>query len=746
MLLFSAFAADVLGSCTEGADGVVMTRAQQVGVIVGLVVVAILTILRAGDPPLMRQAREVAFDEYQRLVPRTYEDLPVRVVDIDEASLRELGQWPWPRDRMAMLVDRLSALGAAAIAFDVLFSEPDRLSPRTIMRDVVGIAPSLLGQLPDNDEIFARSIAGKPVVLGFALSNEGHYRPDMKAGFAFTGEPPFHAPPRLDSATPLRPQLAAAAAGIGHISLNPGDPSAVVRTIPLLLSDGEQLYPNLALEALRVAQGASTYVLANAPDVPDIITEIKIGDFVVPVAAAGELWLYVSPDRTDRYISARKILAAAGVPPETAKAIEGSIIFVGTSAAGLQDIRTTALGNNVPGVSLQAQTVEQILSGRFLSRPDWADGLEILGIAAVGTTLVILTTFVSPAMALACGLLITALALAASWLAFLYAGLLFDPLAPIISGSITHFSATAFRFLVIDRERREVRAAFGHYLSPSLLYRIEHNRDALRLGGDDREISVMFVDVRNFTEISERLAPTAVVTFLNTFLDALSRHVIENEGTLDKFIGDSIMAFWNAPVDVSDHAAKAVHAALSMRETLARLNAEDAFGFGDGQMVRIGIGIHTGIACVGNMGAETHFNYSAVGDTVNVAARIEAACKDVCFDILVSENTADRVPEYALLDAGTLALKGRRTRTRTFAVVGDRDVARSDAFGNLQQAHGQLVEALLSRSPDAREGARTARRQASSLAVDLTEFYRRITRRAEHFPHATARQDKAAAR
>lgn len=291
MLLFSAFAADVLGSCTEGADGVVMTRAQQVGVIVGLVVVAILTILRAGDPPLMRQAREVAFDEYQRLVPRTYEDLPVRVVDIDEASLRELGQWPWPRDRMAMLVDRLSALGAAAIAFDVLFSEPDRLSPRTVMRDVVGIAPSLLGQLPDNDEIFARSIAGKPVVLGFALSNEGHYRPDMKAGFAFTGEPPFHAPPRLDSATPLRPQIAAAAAGIGHISLNPGDPSAVVRTVPLLLSDGEQLYPNLALEALRVAQGASTYVLANAPDVPDIITQIKIGDFVVPVTAAGELWL-----------------------------------------------------------------------------------------------------------------------------------------------------------------------------------------------------------------------------------------------------------------------------------------------------------------------------------------------------------------------------------------------------------------------------------------------------------------------
>lgn len=723
-----------------------MTRAQQVGVIIGLVIVAILTILRASDPPLMRQAREVAFDEYQRIAPRAFQDMPVRVVDIDEASLKELGQWPWPRDRMAALVDRLSEMGASAIAFDILFSEPDRLSPRTVVRDLAGIDPSLLGKLPDNDEIFARSITDKPVVLGFALSNEGNYRPLVKAGFAFTGEPPFHAPPRLDSATPLRPQLEASAAGLGHISLNPGDPSAVVRTVPLLLSDGEQLYPNLALEALRVAQGASTYVLANAPDVPDTITLIKIGEFVAPVTASGQLWLYVTPDRAERYISARQILAEKGPSPEVSAAVEGSIVFIGTSAVGLQDIRTTALGQNVPGVSLQAQTVEQILSGQFLSRPDWADGLEILSIAVAGIGLVILTTFVSPAVALACGLLITALALVASWLAFLYGGLLIDPLAPIISGSITHFAATAFRFLVIDRERREVRLAFGHYLSPSLLYRIEHTQGALRLGGDDRELTVMFVDIRNFTEISERLAPTAVVTFLNTFLDALSRHVIANEGTLDKFIGDSIMAFWNAPVDVGDHAAKAVHAALAMRETLARLNADDAFGFGDGKTVGIGIGIHTGLACVGNMGAETHFNYSAVGDTVNVTARIESACKDICFDILVSESTAKLAQQYAMIEAGALTLKGKSTRTRTFAVVGDERVAKSAEFAELKQIHGQLIEALASQSPAAREILRVAKQKAPGLPAGLVEFYRRISRRADHFPQTTVKKEDAPAK
>ncbi|QPB19126.1 adenylate/guanylate cyclase domain-containing protein [Rhizobium sp. 007] len=710
-----------------------MTRAQQIGVIIGLAIVAVLTLLRASDPQLLRSIRDVTFDEYQRLSPRSFEELPVRVIDIDEASLREFGQWPWPRDRLALLVDRLSEMGAAAIAFDILFAEPDRLSPRTVVGNVPGIDPSLLSQLPDNDEIFADTIADKPVVLGFGLTNEGTYRPSVKAGFAFTGESPVGAPPHINAATPLRPRLEANAAGIGHISLNPGSSSSVVRAVPLFLTDGEQLYPNLALEALRVAQGVSTYVLAGAPDAAGVMVSVKTGDFVVPVTAAGELWLYVSPDRAERYVSARHVLAEKGASAEVSAAINGSIVFIGTSAAGLQDIRVTALGENVPGVSLHAQTLEQILNGRYLSRPDWADGLEIFAIAVLGSLLVILTTFVSPAVALACGLAITALAVVASWLCFSYAGLLFDPLAPIISGSVTHFAATSFRILVIDRERREVRRAFGQYLSPSLLYRIEHTRDALRLGGDDRQLTVMFVDVRHFTEISERLTPRAVVGFLNTLLDALSRHVVANEGTLDKFIGDSIMAFWNAPVDVADHETKAVRAALAMRETLAELNAADAFGFGKDQPVGIGIGIHTGVACVGNMGAETRFNYSAVGDAVNVAARIESSCKEIGFDILISEDTARLQLGAALLEAGTIGLKGKSSLTRLFAVVGDERVTQSAEFAELRQLHNQLVEAFRSRSPDTRRIVSAIRLKTKMIAPGLAEFYRRISRRADHF-------------
>ncbi|MBD9506770.1 adenylate/guanylate cyclase domain-containing protein [Ensifer sp. ENS10] len=710
-----------------------MTRAQLFGVLIGLTVVAFFTVLRANDPQLLRQARDVTFDEYQRIAPRGFETMPVKVIDIDEASLREFGQWPWPRDRLANLTNRLTEMGAAAIAFDVLFAEPDRLSPRTVVRDVGGVDPSFVATLPDNDEIFAQAIQDKPVVLGFGLTNDGSYLPSVKAGFAFTGETAAEAPPRLHAATPLRPQLEANAAGLGHISLNPGSSSAVVRAAPLFLSDGQQFYPSLALEALRVAQGASTYVLAAAPNVANTLTAVKIGDFVVPLTSTGELWLYVTPDTTERYISARRVLTDEASSPDVRAAIEGSIVFIGTSAAGLQDVRTTALGQNVPGVSIHAQIVEQILSGRYLSRPDWADGLEILSIALAGTLLVLLTTFVSPVVALVCGLAVTVLGLTASWLAFYYGGLLVDPLAPILAASITHFSATAYRFLVTDRERREVRQAFGRYLSPSLLYRIEHTRNALSLGGDDRELTVMFVDVRSFTEMSERMTPTEVVAFLNTLLDALSRHVLANEGTLDKFIGDSIMAFWNAPVDVVNHPQKALRAALGMRETLARLNAEDAFGFGSGHEVRIGIGIHTGLACVGNMGAETRFNYSAVGDTVNIAARIEAACKDVNFDVLVSEATAEALPNCALLDAGSLGLKGKTTRTRLFAVAGDENLAASPAFAELRLLHDRLVSVLRTRATSSRSIINAAKLKSAALAPGLVGFYARMSRRSEHF-------------
>ncbi len=665
-------------------------RSALKAIVFGLAVVALLTALRWADFAVFRTIREFAFDQSQRLAPRVYEPTPVRIVDIDEASLKRYGQWPWPRTLVAKLLSRLGELGATVVVFDVLFAEADRLSPKNIMAQMDNIDPAVIAGLPDNDAIFAAQIASQPVVLGFSAARESPGMPAVKAGFAYTGESPFMAPPHFSGATIPLPALEEAAAGIGDISMNPAADSPVVRAIPLFLSDGHQLYPSLSMEALRVAQGASTYIIANAPERAGSISTVRVGDFEVPTTAAGELQVYTSPERPERYVSAIDVLS--GPDADLRPRIEGNIVLVGTSAAGLLDIRATTLGQNVPGVSLQAQAIEQILTKNFLNRPDWADGLEIVSVAGLGLAVVLITALVSPWVAVTAGAALAFAAVMTSWFAFREHGLLLDPSFPAATALLTQFAVMGFRFLTTDLERRHIRKAFSQHVSPAVLARAENQPEALLLGGVDRDITVMFMDIRNFTALSEGMNPTDLVSFLNKLLSGLSQHVMASEGTLDKFIGDSIMAFWNAPVDVAGHERKAARCALAMRATLRELNDQDAFGLG--QPVAIGIGLNTGIACVGNMGAESRFNYSAVGDTVNTTARIEAASKDVAFDILISARTAEKLQDFALLDIGYHALKGKAEPVKLFLLVGDDKLAGSGVFHELRATHLKLLAAL----------------------------------------------------
>ena len=685
-----------------------------------LVVVASLTALRWFDPAPLREVRYAAFDQYQRLAPRDYEPVPVRIVDIDERSLRDLGQWPWPRNRLAELLARLKELGAAAVAFDVLFAEPDRLSPRSVLENVHGLDPALIAGLPDNDAVFAQQIAAQPTILGLAAARGGSKLPPTKASFAFVGESPLPAPPPIAGAVLPLPSLAAAAQGLGDISMNSEQDNAVVRAIPLFLSDGAQLIPSLSLEALRVAQGASTFIVETAPEEPASIGAVKVGEFEVPTTRSGGLWLYLSQERPERYVSATDILN--GPAKDIAPLIEGNIVFVGTSAAGLLDIRATPLGQNVPGVSLHAQALEQMLTGKFLSRPDWADGLEVVAVAAVGLLVAVTIALFSPWIAVSAGMAVSAAYLVLSWHAFRSWGFLVDPVAPILASLAAQFATVGFRLLVTDKERRHIRRAFGNYVSPAVLARAESQPNALRLGGDDREITMMFMDVREFTTISESLSPTALVGFLNTLLTGLSQHVIESDGTLDKFIGDSIMAFWNAPVDVEEHAVRAARCALKMRETLRGMNATGVLGLE--RQVAIGIGINTGIACVGEIGAENRFNYSAVGDSVNTTARIESMCKDLGFDILVSGSTAERLLGFAVLEAGTRSLKGKSVQTDLFLLVGDESRALSPGYEGVKESHANFVAALASgRQDKIAECAAKATAASAAIVPELERYY-----------------------
>ena len=300
-------------------------------------------------------------------------------------------------------------------------------------------------------------------------------------------------------------------------------------------------------------------------------------------------------------------------------------------------------------------------------------------------------------------------------------------MAPILASFAAQFATLGFRLLVTDRERRHIRKAFGNYVSPAVLARAENQPGGLRLGGDDREITMMFMDIRDFTTISESMSPTELVAFLNKLLTGLSRHIIESEGTLDKFIGDSIMAFWNAPVDVDQHAARAARCALSMRETLRDMNATGALGIN--RQVAIGIGINTGIACVGEIGAENRFNYSAVGDSVNTTARIESMCKDFGFDILVSGATAQRLKGFAMLEGGARSLKGKSTQTEIYLLIGDEALARTAEFERLKKAHGDFLAAAVEAQADAiAQSAAAAIAASATVLPELERHYLRVSK------------------
>ncbi|MGO3932471.1 adenylate/guanylate cyclase domain-containing protein [Rhodopseudomonas pseudopalustris] len=676
-----------------------------------LITVLALTLLRAFNPWVVTEFRDRTFDAYQRLLPRPYTAQPVRIVDIDEASIEAFGQWPWPRSRLAALNRRLGELGAGAVAYDIIFAEPDRTTPSRIAADLAlsdgddhERAIAVLKTLPDHDKLFAEAIGQTATVLGFAasrLSNE--LRPPVKAGLAFVGVEPSKVLRPFHGAIVSLPLLNQAAAGVGAINLSARDRSGVIRRVPMLLSDGKQVYPNLAIEALRVAQGQQSVVVrgtgasGEADTGHAALLDMRVGAFRLPLTNDGEAWVYFDRDRPERYLSVKDLFDPAK-DSAVRERIEGSIVLVGTSASGLLDARATPLGETVPGVAILAQLLEQILAQDFVDRPDWADGFEIVLTVLLGLSIAGLVPLIGARFSLIAGVVVLIAAIAASWYAFVHFRLLIDPIYPSLATLATYIAVERVLHLAADRDKAFARQAFAQYLAPELLARLESSPDGMKLGGENRELTVMFMDVRGFTPLSEALSATELVDFINTLLAPLTDAIQAELGTIDKYIGDSIMAFWNAPVDVEDHATRACRAALAMRAALQSLNDADAFGFAARGMaepnVRIGIGLNTGLACVGNMGSAKRFNYSAMGDVVNVAARIEAATKDFGVDILVSEQVALAARGIALLEAGEIKLKGTSRPTRLFAVLGTTAEAEARGFAALQRLHGELLQAI----------------------------------------------------
>lgn len=700
---------------------------------------AVTFLLATRQPGWVDSVRNYAFDEFQRLDAPPYDpDSPVRIVGIDEASLKALGQWPWPRTRLAELVDKLRALGAAAIAFDVLFAEPDRTSLENLVDTLpdAGLATELRDRIKGqdtNDDRFAKAVAAAPVALGVAATQSGDPAPFApKSGFVVAGDPPDDFLPVFSHLVLPLPGLRAAATGLGVTNWLP-DRDQVVRRVPLLVRSGEAIVPSLAMESLRLAQGASSYVLrgSNASGTSAFgrqtgLNAVKVGDIEVATGDDGSIRPRYTHATGQRYISAADLLAGHVAPD----AVAGRVILIGTPVVGLGDVRATPLDAAVPGVEVQAEVLEQLLSGQLLSRPDWAVGLETVTTFLFLALLAITLPRLPPALAAVLTLCAMAAMLAGAYLAFDRLSLLIDPAVPCLMVGVAYLAGASLLWEEGLQAERRVRRAFGKYVTPAVVARIAQNPNLLVLSGETRELTMLFCDVRSFSTISENLSAREVSRFLNDYLTPMTDVILRHEGTIDKYIGDAIVAFWNAPLDVADHPRRAVEAALAMRVALRDYNqARAGIQTADNPVndIRIGIGLNVGECSVGNMGSLQRFDYSALGDPMNVAARLEALTKTYDVDLLATDGVVARTPDFAWLAVESVRVKGRQAATQLYALFGDVAHAGSAAFRAQAAIHGEMLAAAEARA--FRDAAKKARELAFQAATEWAALYENLAAR-----------------
>ncbi|WNL42985.1 adenylate/guanylate cyclase domain-containing protein [Halomonas sp. PAMB 3264] len=673
---------------------------------VGMASLALVLLAAAsGRTPLERLTHQT-FDLYQILKPRSQAGAPVTVVDIDEASLGELGQWPWSRALIARMVEQLGEMGAAAIVFDMVFAEPDRTSPAALTRQLAraGIdieLPPALARL-DNDALLAEAFARYPVVAGLALSDEQRRAlPAPKAGFAWGGHDPRTLLRDVAGGVANLDVLDGAATGLGVFSFARSH-DGVVRRLPLIQQAGGQVYPALALEALRVAQGASGYIVRTTAasgqfdsGVPAIV-DLRAGAFTAPTGPEGWMWVYYSGLADMVSIPAARLLDDDALS-RFAPMVSGHIVLIGTSALGLRDLVATPVDAAMPGVNVHAEMIDQIMGQQFLVRPDWAVGFEVTLTLLAGLLLIVLAARGGALVTSAAALSLLCAVIALSWGAFALRAWLVDPLLPAAGLLAVFLTTMPLLLLLTDVEKRFVRSAFSRYLSPTLVDRLAEHPQALTLGGETRELTLLFSDIRGFTTLSETLDPDALTTLLNDFLTPMTDVLMASNATIDKYMGDAIMAFWNAPLPLANHPRRACLAALAMSARLQTLNQRWK------TPVSIGIGLHTGPACVGNLGSAQRFSYSAIGDSVNLASRVEGLTKSYGVEILVTETVRDQSPGLAFLEVDRVRVVGRRAPVVLYTLLGDEATARSADFITLSKAHRQLMQYWYAAEPAAAE-------------------------------------------
>jgi len=819
------------------------------GRLVGFVILLAALALRAADPSPVQVLQMRGFDLLQQLFPRVPKQQPVSIVDIDEESLGAIGQWPWPRTTLADLVERLTRLGAVVIGFDVLFVEPDRLSPDRIAELLPRLSPEFrqaLKEQPSNDAVMAEVLRHSRVVLSASsitrVIADEQARSTLKIPVAKIGGDPLAYLPIYPGMIRNVPVLEAAATGHGMVTIEP-EIDGIVRRVPLLIAVRREIYPTLVVEMLRVATGGNAFaVKSNRAGIESVV----VGGVAIPTDGNGEVWVHYAPHRSDMYVSAKDVLQGTVDPAR----IQGRLVLVGTSAIGLQDLKATPIQAALPGVEIHAQLLETILSGSYLTRPNWSMGAELFLILAVGLIMIAFVPMAGARLSLLVLLLAGGGIAAGTWYLYIFRAFMIDGAMPVITAALLYTVLVYTNYSREEAQRRQIRGAFSQYLSPTLVEQLASDPGKLVLGGEVRNMSFMFCDIRGFTTISEQFKadPASLTRLINRFMTPMTEAIMAKGGTIDKYIGDCIMAFWNAPLTDPEHPANACAAALEMMRELDRLNIElrteaaaasgesslpsdeaaeymlakqfsegigldrddrKAFelfsrqaelGFANAQynlgkafrdgagvernlgesarwflaaakqgnakaqeriatrylrgegvaldrieglawmllasrqglasaddsrmallaemspgdvahaerradalrpriskrlffQLEIGIGINTGECIVGNMGSMQRFDYSVLGDAVNLAARLETQSKNYGVGIIIGEETKARAGNFATIELDLIMVKGKREAARVFALLGDATVADSAEFKTLQAVHGQMLAA-----------------------------------------------------
>jgi adenylate cyclase len=629
---------------------------------------------------ILSRLDDIIYDARLRaMMPKTQEDRIV-IVDLDERSLAEFGRWPWSRDKMAKFVAELfDRQAAAVVGFDVVFAEPDESSGLKRMqqlaanelRDQSGFVQKLneLAPLLDNDALFAAALKGKPAVLGYYLTSD---RDGRKAGVL---PKPVMTKDALQGRRVKFTQwdgygsnlqiLSNAAPMAGYFNSING-PDGVVRSIPLIAEHEGKYYESLSLAMFRLILGLpqvepafpTEKFLAKYQGLESVRLRQGTGTLALDVDENVSLYVpFRGPGGPSggsfRYISAADVLKgklAAG-------SLKEKLVLVGTSAPGLLDMRVTPVGEVYPGVEVHANVLSGLLDGRFIIKPDYALGFEVLVLLVLGLILAFALPLLSAPRAVL--LSVAALAAALGLNLYLYASAsIAMPLATTIVTVLAAFALNmSYGYFVESRNKRELANLFKGYVPPELVDEMVDDPESYSMKAANKELTVMFCDMRGFTNLSEKMEPTELQALLNNLFSRLTNVIRTNRGTTDKYMGDCVMAFWGAPIDTPEHAQLAVRASLEMSQAVRDVNAEHrAKGLPE---IGVGIGLNTGTMCVGDMGSEIRRSYTVIGDAVNLGSRLEGLSKFYGVDIVVSDSTRKGAKDVVWQELDRVKVKGK---------------------------------------------------------------------------------------